>query len=62
MDYQKLFELLDKAHPDDDWIPEIGKEHSDLTGEELHTLRSLTTEYRVQKISFNGKTMPTDAL
>lgn len=62
MDYEKLFELLDKAYPGQDWTPEIGKDHSELTVDDLHALRSLTAEYRVQKISFNGRTMPTDDL
>jgi len=62
MDYEKLFELLNKANPGQDWTPEIGKDHSDLTVDDLHALRSLTAEYRVKTISFNGRTMPTNAL
>jgi len=62
MTYSELFKMLDKAHPGKEYTPEIGKDYSDLTSDDLHELRSLSAQYNISEISFNGSRRSCDQL
>jgi len=62
MGYRNLFEQLDKTHPNQNWMPEVGKDKSLLSLDERYELRSLAAEFVVRNLSFNGRVVSTEAL